>query len=153
MNTIESKFLSSPSKFEQWRGYLQRSVRADKRLPDQVFQAGFGKFLFGEFRTVLNADFGPQIRELAQLSKDSEILMAVLIPDPIKHHEAYGTYNWVELSVAEFVAEYAEALDFKPNGNIADAVIHVASVVVWLPKSLSWVIWGERGRGVYIRGF
>jgi hypothetical protein len=121
------------------------------RLPNQVFQHFFNRFMFEEFDWAMSADFWNTLLQLATESLDSYILMAVIEPNPVDYfYNEFGYYSWFKLPVNISTDDYWDILSLEPEGSPADALLFNSDVVVWVPPSKKWAIWGERSHGICI---
>jgi hypothetical protein len=141
--------------FEQLWGLVNSIFKINQRLPDQVFNQNYSHFLFEEFDWAMSADFWDScIRPLAALSQDTQILVAVLDPDPINYfYREFGYYGWRKVSVDIGGHNYFNLLGAGPASSPADAMLFDSESVVWVPMSKQWAIWGERSYGTCILAF
>jgi len=130
---------------------LKLVVHPDRRLPDPVFQPQYGSFRFTEFDATVADQFWPALRGLMRASVDEHCSLAVLDPDPFNYFfvqfKKYGARRFEFGNTAE---DYYDALSAEPNGSPADALLYNSEVIVWVPDSLRWAVWGERSLGVAV---
>jgi hypothetical protein len=139
------RFLSSKADFEFWRGLVSSVVNDRVRLPKSPFSKVFIRYSFEEFDWMLSANCWPALVNLAKISNDTKLVMAVLEPDPVQYFRAeFNSYNWAVMPVDVDKNTYWDALNLAPDNSPADSVLANSEVVVWFPQSLKWIIWGER---------
>jgi hypothetical protein len=132
----------------------EMAVRKDRRLPEQVFQAGYGHFRFLEFDRAMSGSFWELITRLAIAAGDSRIDTLVLDPDAAGYyHKHFGCYGAIELSTSASAEEYCARLAAPFEDSPADALLFHADVAVWISESCRWAAWGERGTEMAILGF
>lgn len=145
--------ISDPIECRHLVGKLSDVFRVRNRLPDQVFKATYRNYAFAEFDAAMSAEFWPVIQELLRIANAESILIAVLEPDPETYFfKQFGGYNFVELDKRASPTDYWNALESGPDGSPADAILYNSEVVVWVPASNDWVIWGQRDCGVCVLG-
>lgn len=126
-------------------------VAPKRELPDQVFKKSFADYFFDEFDWSLTDEFWVEIKKLAEVSKDSHILLAVLDPDPETYYfKNFRYYNWAMMPAQCSPDDYFSLLLREPTENSNDAVYLDANTVVWLPPSMNWAIWGNRSLGMTV---
>ncbi|MGE3540687.1 MAG: hypothetical protein AB7N91_25015 [Candidatus Tectimicrobiota bacterium] len=151
---ISELFVQSQEAFERSLSLLNIAFNPKKRIPEQVFRYPFAEFAFAEFDWVMSADFWKSLKK-SHLNIDEELLLvAVLEPDPCRYfYEVFGYYNFFKLSLNSSSDDYWAALQEGPENSPADAMLYNSEVIVWVPESLKWAIWGERSVGVCAIGF
>jgi hypothetical protein len=146
-------FLHSKADFEFWHGSVASVVNDRLRLPNQPFVKPFNKYSFEEFDWMMGDSCWPSLVNLATVSNDTKILLAVLDPDPAQYYKAeFNYYNWAIVPVDIDKNTYWSILNLTPENSPADSVLANSEIVVWLPQSLRWVIWGERSSGLCVLG-
>lgn len=118
----------------------------NKHIPEKKIRRSSNLYLYEEFDWTMSPDFwGSFLRPLAQASNDTEILVAVLDPDPVNYYyKHFGYYNMFVLPTHSTESDYWNMLAMEPEGSPADAILFNSEVVVWIPISEKWAIWGER---------
>ena len=141
--------------FERLLEVINSIFKINYRLPNQVFNSGYCNFLFEEFDWAMSADFWDSfLRPLALASQDNHILVAVLDPDPVSYfYRKFGYYGLRKLSVNITGNNYFKILGAGPEGSPADAMLFDSEIVVWMPMSKKWALWGERSYGICILAF
>lgn len=144
-------FLSRETEFECWRRLVAGVLNDEIRLPASPFTKRFRRYSFEEFDWLLSADCWPVLANLAKASGDTNILMAVLEPDPVRYFRTeFGIYNWAVLPIDAQKDAYWTFLNLAPDGSPADSVLANSETVLWMPPSQKWVIWGERSLGLCV---
>jgi hypothetical protein len=147
----ETQFLRDARTFEERSKQLRNVVLVDRCLPEQVFHDQFHRFAFEEFDWAMSSEFWLCLQELAQVSCDTLVLMAVLDPDPKDYFlREFGYINWADIRTSMSASDYWNLLNAHPKDSPADSVLANSEKVVWLPHSGKWVVWGERSRGVCV---
>lgn len=143
--------IKSRPEFDKLLRRVGSVFHVSERLPRQVFRGQFDNFRFAEFDWVMSADFWKSIQELPSGSCDESILIGVLDPDPVEYFfKEFGAFNFLEISKNAPSDEYWRAIGSAPASSPADAMLFNSEVVVWLPSSLRWAIWGQRDMGVCV---
>lgn len=144
-------FLSRETEFESWRGLVAGILTDQVRLPESPFTKRFGRYSFEEFDWMLSAGCWPALAELAKTSGDVNILLAILEPDPVRYFKTeFGIYNWAVLPVNIEKDDYWNFLNLAPGESPADSVLANSEMVLWMPSSQKWAIWGERSSGLCV---
>ena len=139
------------SSFEQQRNGLQSIIDTRRRLPEVPFLQRWMVRGFDEFDWVMGANFWPVAQELGRTAGDSEILIAVLDPDPVDYHKStFGYYNWGALPIELSASSYWDFLKAAPASSPADSILLNSQVVALWAPSLKWAIWGERDSGLCV---
>ncbi len=87
-------------------------------------------------------------------SQDTHVLVAVLDPNPINYfYPTFNYYNFIKFPINITGRNYWKALETGPKDSPADAILFNSEVVVWIPLSTMWAIWGERSYGICILAF
>lgn len=150
---INFSYVQTRSKFNKYKKLIDAIVAPKKKLPDQVFKKTFSDYFFDEFDWSLTDEFWDEIKKLTEVSNDSYVLLAVLDPDPEKYYfKNFHYYNWAVIPVESSSDDYFSLLLREPSENPNDAVHLDSNTVVWLPSSMTWVIWGDRSLGMTILG-
>jgi hypothetical protein len=144
-------FLSRETEFESWRNLVAGVLNDETRLPESPFTKRFSRYSFEEFDWMLSADCWPVLVNLAKASGDTNILVAVLEPDPVRYFKTeFGVYNWAVLPMNVEKDAYWTFLNLAPGESPADSVLANSETVLWMPPSQKWVIWGERSSGLCV---
>ncbi|MBM7648083.1 hypothetical protein JOC78_001023 [Bacillus ectoiniformans] len=151
---INGKFVTEIHEFEELEKLIKNVFLTERELPQQVFQEGFGHYMFEEFDWAMTGEFWDSIKTLAKKTNDEFILAAVLEPNPIDYFfYEFGYYNWAKLPVSLSENEYSNILELGPEENSADAMLYNSDTVVWLSPSMKWAVWGERHYGICVLAF
>ena len=122
------------------------------RFPKQVFRTMYNEYLFSDYDWLLSARFWDWI-EKNESTKFDEILIYVIDPDPFEYFYAnFGKFNILRLEAGATSAEYISAIKDFPSEWSPDSIMLSSSVIVVLPKSKSWGIWGERRTNLCVLG-
>lgn len=142
--------LLNDNEFDESFKLIKSVFEIHKNIPNQVFKKQFSSFMFEEFDWAMSADFWNSfLKPMGVISQDDRILMAVLDPDPLNYfYNEFGYYNFVKFPINISGNKYFEALEQGPKNSPADAMLFNSEVVVWVPLSAKWAIWGKRGSGV-----
>lgn len=150
---LQSLFIKNTEVFEQRKRLVCQAVSLHRTLPEQVFATGYHRFLFEEFDWCMTPDFWPCLQNLASVSGDPTVLLAVLDPDPENYFfRTFGRFSWADLPTSLSASDYWDVLNVAPDSSPADAVLFNSFTVVWMPPSGDWAIWGQRRFGVCILG-
>ncbi len=140
--------------FNEAQGLINKAFRRTQQIPNLVFNEKFNQFFFEEFDWAMTPEFWNTIQRLALASNDTDIFLTVLDPDPINYFfDNFGYYNSMKLPVNITGKDYENILQTGPKDSPADAVLYNSEVIVWLPVSMKWAIWGERSCGICILAF
>jgi len=100
----------------------------------------------------MSAAFWASLRQMVEQS-GGKGLFGVLDPDPIAYfHKEFGDCPFFELDSHRTEADYWDALARAPVDSPADAPLYNSEVVVWVPFSTDWAIWGQRSCGICVLG-
>lgn len=145
------EFIASAARFDELVSDLGSVFRLSCRLPEQVFEEGFGGFGFFEFDDVMSERFWLTLVELSRRSSGAEIIMFVVEPDAKDYFRShFGYYGAAQLPVDLDPRGYVELLELAPSGSPADAVCHNSRAMVFCSTSHEWGIWADRELGVGI---
>jgi len=148
-------YIKTEKDFKDAWTLLNNVFQIDQRMPNQVFKEPFGCFIFEEFDWAMSGEFWDLcLKSLGHIFHDSYILTTVLDPDPVNyfyHHFDY--YNMVKLPIDISRSDYWNSLETGPKSSPADAMLFNSEIVVWMPMSKKWAIWGERSYGICILAF
>ena len=145
------KFGIDSTEWAQVEQRLRSAVSLDRRLPELVFQSSYRDFQFVEFEITMADYFWPVLRNLMRASEDERLSLVVLEPDPVHYFCAhFGRYGALRFDLRNTSDDYYDALAAEPEGSPADALLYNSRVVVWVPDSMQWAIWGERHAGVAV---
>jgi hypothetical protein len=130
---------------------MKFAVRSDSRLPEPVFQPAYGNFHFVEFDVTIGNLFWPVLQQLMRSSEDTHMALQVLDPHPVRYFFAYlKNYGYLRFEIGNTSDDYYAALAAAADDSPADALIYSSEVIVWIPDSGEWVIWGERSLGIAV---
>jgi hypothetical protein len=142
------------NEFEKAHNLIKSVFNINQRLPEQVFNENFTNFTCEEVYFALSRNFWETLQQLARISNDTHIIIALLDPDPVSYFfKEFGYYNWFKLPVTSTAEEYKQLLWLAPQDSSADAMIFNSEVVVWVPLSGKWAVWTERSCDICILGF
>lgn len=151
---LKNLFITDTVEFESRRLELEELFHCNATLPDQVFREGFKFFACEEFDLAITDKFWPVIQELAQASRDDNVLVGALDPDPSSYFKKhFGFYNWANIPVSISSDAYLHLLNEYPDTSPADCLGINSETVFWIPRSGKWAIWGSRGWGTCVVGF
>lgn len=147
------EFVSNEELFYSFKSIVEECFLTKAQLPDQVFRPGFDNFSFDEFDWAMSGDFWPVLQSLCLSSGDDSCLIAVIDPDPVGYFKYnFDLFSWINISMDIDQRDYWDLLNKCPNDNKADSILANSEKVVWVPKSKSWAIWGERSSGLLVLG-
>ncbi|MCE2793650.1 MAG: hypothetical protein ACK493_15210 [Planctomycetota bacterium] len=150
MTSLPFKILESYD-YEVQKSFLESVVNSHSKLPDNPFLGTGLKYQFDEYDWALSGEFWQTVQSLSSRSLDSEVLMAVLEPDPTDYFKVnFGFYGWTRLSVEMSNKEYWDFINQSPPESPADSVLGVAEKIVLIPQSKRWCVWGERESGLCV---
>ncbi len=151
--TTHALFIRDDEGFEKNKKQVEETMATKEGLPNQIFGRDFSWFAFEEFDWAMSDEFWTALQEMACVSGDSSVLMAVLDPDPKSYFKnEFGYYNWAEIPVSSSKDDYWNVLNAHPESSLADSILFNSEKVVWLPRSGKWAVWGERSYGVCVLG-
>ncbi|WP_139488178.1 hypothetical protein [Brevibacillus dissolubilis] len=151
-NTVH--LMKEKKEFEKAYQFITKVFDAKKRLPEQVFHINFQKTLVFDFDMAMSESFWMEIERLKAASKYTEVFLAVLEPDPVDYYlHEFHYFNWCCFPDSTTPEECWDTLEQGPAESPADAILYNSEIVVWLPTSMKWAIWGERKYGVCILAF
>jgi len=146
-------FIKTKDKFDIAKTELIKIFNCQTEFPENPFQEEYSNFKFEEFDWILSGEFWPVLKEVADLSFDSEICISVIDPDPEKYFfPNFGFYNWLQLSTAMTALEYWETINKSPPHSPADCILVNSEKLFIYPKSKSWAIFGCRSEGLCVFG-
>lgn len=152
MRDISRSFVSDPTEFERSYSELQNIFDPTKRLPGQVYRAGYGDWRFMDFSYAISPDFWNALRRTSALFGDETIYFCLLDPDSKTYFRRFRHFGHLHLRSSEESDAYSEAMFADPGNSPADALQHIASTACWWGNSLNWGFWGERDFGIVVGG-
>lgn len=141
---MDFKLISDPVEFQHQLAHLRSAAFVSARLPAQVFRDQFGRYQFLEFDLFSDSKFWWMLQLLMEASTDQSVTVMVLDPEPERSFEEFGRYGVLVIPASASAHEYGQALAAGPGPSPADALEYSAEVILWVPPSLSWLIWAER---------
>lgn len=151
---LNDAIIRTRKQFERGLELVRNVFESDRPLPEQVFREHYGNFLFENFYWAMSSEFWPVLQKLANQSNDHVILMGVLEPEPLDYYYSnFGFFNWCNLEIDLSADDYADILETAPESSPADALLYYSDVVVWVPYSMKWGVWGERDHEVAILAY
>ncbi|WP_135555444.1 hypothetical protein [Paenibacillus cymbidii] len=149
-----NEFIKDKKQFEEALQLVTKMFNYEQRLPNQVYKVPFEKTVVLDFDHAMSRDFWNELEGLIDLSGDPFAIMAVLDPHPVDYYyNEFSQYNWCILQEGTTADEYWNMLEQAPEESPADAISINSEVIVWLPSSMKWAIWGERSYGICVLGF
>jgi hypothetical protein len=147
-------FVTNKIEFDGLRAQSSGIFRAQSAtLPFSVFREGFDNYRFVDFHDVFTGGFWSLIDGLARDFGDEDSSMLILKPDPVSYYYShFGRFAALRFHPNETADRYFEELQSDPGHSPADAMLHIASVVLWFGSSQQWGIWGERDWSVAVVG-
>ncbi|TQE68566.1 hypothetical protein [Leptospira noguchii] len=140
------------NKFNEYWNALDKVFFLEKNFPEDVFKIPFSHYGFIEFDESMTSRFWDEIRTWSS-EKTKEIIMAVIDPDPVGYYyRVFQRYNMIVLPKEAQYSQYSEALDEEPPNSPADSIFTNSTVIGWIPDSLEWAIWGDRGHEFCVIG-
>lgn len=134
---------------------IENSYAVNQKFPNQVFVQRFHSFLFEEFDWTMTPEFWTKaIQPLMAISQDTHLLVAVLDPDPTSYfYREFSHYNLIKFPIDISGDDYWKSLETGPKNSPADAILFNSEIVVWLPLSTKWAVWGSRSYGIGVLAF
>ncbi|MCY9764815.1 hypothetical protein M5X06_30685 [Paenibacillus alvei] len=149
-----SKIIDDTYQFEKALRLVSNVFNSEERLPNQVFKVPFQNTVIIDFDHAMSSYFWNELEKLTDKCEDSFVIMAVLEPDPVNYYyKEFSKYNWCLFQKGTTVDEYWNTLKESPVDSPADAIVSNSEVVLWLPSSMKWAVWGERSYGICVLGF
>ncbi|MFB5677040.1 hypothetical protein ACE3NQ_06425 [Paenibacillus terreus] len=149
-----SKIIKDTTDFEEAQHLVSNVVYVEERLPNQVFKVPFQNKVVLDFDHAMSYGFWNEVEQLTGIFDDSFVIMAVLDPHPVNYYYTeFSQYNWCMLNKGTTSDEYWNTLQQSPIESPADSILSNSEVIVWLPSSMKWALWGERSYGICILGF
>lgn len=149
-----SKIIDDTNQFEKALRLVSNVFNSEERLPNQVFKLPFQNTVIIDFDHAMSSYFWNELEKLTDICEDSFVIMAVLEPDPVNYYyKEFSKYNWCLFQKGTTVDEYWKTLKESPVDSPADAIVSNSEVVLWLPSSMKWAVWGERSYGIGVLGF
>lgn len=146
-------FIKEKNEFKQSTIIINDVINKGNNLPNNVFNKRFTYYFFNQFDWAMSPDIWEEIKKISTLTKDNHILMAVLDPDPVTYYKRnFDYYNWAKLPISCSADEYMALLSLEPPDSPADAVIFNSEIIVWLPPSKKWAIFGNKDRNLCVLG-
>ncbi|WCK55593.1 hypothetical protein PP175_06515 [Aneurinibacillus sp. Ricciae_BoGa-3] len=151
---VKDAFLIERDEYENLNALVKKVFFVDNHLPNRVFQKDYKHFFFLEFYSAMDETFWDNLKQLAKLTNDKFVLMAVLNPDPLSYYfKEFNYFNWTKLPIELSSDDYMNILNLAPDESPADSIIDNSYTIVWISPSMEWAIWGERDNGVCVIGF
>jgi hypothetical protein len=147
----ENLIINTVQEFDQTQQFIQSVFDTRLVLPQQIFSKEYSNFTLDEYDWTLCDEFWEVIQQLSQLSGDTDIIMAIIDPDPITYY--HKKIGYLKLPTTLTAQEYSDLLWYQSKEHNIDQVHFIANVVAWVPLSRKWAIWGERTYEVCILGF
>jgi RHS repeat-associated protein len=123
---------------------LFRLIDRTASLPDNVFYGERRPVGAIEFDTIFSRSFARDIQRVLKATDESELVIAMLCPDPDIHFRQFGVHPMFRFAADDSIERFIDAINCEPNGSVGDAIIHGADVLVLYPRSLDWLIYGHR---------
>lgn len=147
----EDLFITNIEEFKKYSELIENAIKSPSDLPERVFSDGYNTFFFEEFDWAMTEEFSGVLMQL--LVNEPYLLIAVLEPNPSEYYfNEFGYFNWIRIPYNELDGIYYEALEYSPEGSIADSILYNSQKIVWTVPSAKWAIWGDRDYGVCILG-
>lgn len=146
--TTPLDFVRSDHAHERALLSLTSCVVPASRLPDQVFALECKHFDFFDFDVVFEEQFWNLLVGIARANGDSEVILGVLDPDPTYFRKHFGYFGEAVLDISATASEYQDLISREPVDSPADALRHVANVMVYCGPSHAWAIWTQRDLGL-----
>lgn len=144
METYPSFYIKDDNLFSGLFSDLKSLMNLDVRLPSNPFNPSFEICGFEDFDLVFSG-FWSTFQEFASFSGDSEIIVAVIDPDPVKYYKKnFGYYNWAILPTALTEREYGDFLISHPKGAEVDAILYYSETIIFTVPSQRWIVWCDR---------
>lgn len=149
-----SKIIKDTNDFEEALRLVSNVFYDEERLPNQVFKVPFQNTVVLDFDHAMSYRFWNEVEQLTDIFDDSFVIMAVLDPHPVNYYYIeFSQYNWCMLKKGTTSDEYWNTLQQSPIESPADSILSNSEVIVWLPSSMKWALWGERSYGICVLGF
>ncbi|EHS58245.1 hypothetical protein [Paenibacillus sp. Aloe-11] len=149
-----SEIIKDTKDFEEAQHLVSNVVYVEERLPNQVFKVPFQNKVVLDFDHAMSYGFWNEVEQLTGIFDDSFVIMAVLDPHPVNYYYTeFSQYNWCMLNKGTTSDEYWNTLQQSPIESPADSILSNSEVIVWLPSSMKWALWGERSYGICVLGF
>ncbi len=149
-----NKIIKEKGEFEEVSRLISNVFYEEKCLPDQVFKSSFRNTVVLDFDHLMSYSFWSELEHLTNIFDESHIITAVLDPHPVNYYyKEFSYYNWCIFNKETTAAEYWDNLQQSPTDSPADSMSIHSNVVVWLPSSMKWALWGERNYGIGILKF
>jgi hypothetical protein len=149
-----STFIKDTNDFEEASRLVSNVCYDEERLPNQVFKVPFQNTVVLDFDHAMSYHFWDELEQFTDIFGDSYVIMAVLDPHPVNYYyNEFSQYNWCMLKKGTTADEYWNTLKQSPINSPADSILSNSEVVVWLPSSMKWALWGERSYGICVLGF
>lgn len=146
-------FIADPTEFRNELDHIQRALFRERRLPQQVFRQAPAATCFWNFSALLSDRFFGPLSELSRQTGEDCFWLASLLPDPETYFfRHFRKYPFIRISGDESQGDYVAAINEDPGGSPADAIGHRSDVVVIYPRSLRWVMYGDREWDLSITG-
>src|SRR5580692_10378150 len=107
---------TSPDEFQRLFDRVESAVLPSRRMPSQVFRAGYGRFQFLEFVPFANPEFWTMLQRLMAQSQDETVGVLVLDPDPSGYfYRNFKRFGAIEIPRSTSALEYTRILNSAPE--------------------------------------
>ncbi|KIQ93104.1 hypothetical protein LH47_02842 [Anoxybacillus thermarum] len=144
---LKELFIKDEKEYLEIKEILSTTFQLQCELPDQVFQKGYGSFLFGEYNHLFKEEFWNSIQELSKVSGDSYVVLAEL---ENCYNEKMGWYECVKIPVELTYEHYLDIFNMEESDNGKFGLVHYGFYFVFTSPSLQWGIWAERDIETYV---
>lgn len=147
-------FIKNNFEYNKLKKIIDEIYFDDKVLPNQVFRQKYEKFLCEEFDLMIIDDFQENIKILSNLSDDKEIIFGTISPEPDSYYYKYfGYYSVVKLPINITNEQFYDLIEYAPKNNEADSIRFRSDILICMPLSKKWAIYGSRDYEICILGF
>lgn len=141
--------IDNPTEFEEAKKLVQKIFNTNQSFPNQVFNEKPNNFLFVNFDWAFYPDFYPSLIHLMHKSRDADVIVAMLEPDK----KIMGTDYFFKVPSSLTSDEYGELMHYSPIQVEFETIGCIGEIVVWVPLSGKWAIWGQRGYETCVLSF
>lgn len=119
-----NNFITDKIEFEKARSDTHNFLDFKKELPENIFNTGYGNYLFFVFEDIFTEEFFDFFINFLKLKKERYFCFYTIEPDAKEYFfKNYGFYNAFKLSIESTYEDYINLLNNYPKNNLADSMI------------------------------
>ena len=148
------EFISDKKTFDGLTSEIYTIIEKDVGLPAMLFKDEIGDYLAFEFEQIFGKCFFSGIVNYSIKTNNHSIVFYILEPSPndyfFKHFAKYSVFK---IDNSTSYEEFEDILSNDPGESKADAIVYNSDVILVMPESRDWIVYGSRNWEIAIIGF